>query len=188
MSLQAQNRPSQSLGSQPKTAAWRRETSSHEAPKHEWQTARNEGVRSAFVKARVRVAIATLLLLFTALSGLLIYELLLLPAKTIFIAAIAEDYRWPLPPSGWSHEDIDALRSNPRWPNDRTARSCRFPGCRAAKPWRSLPYSSTARPGRRTATAPRSFTSAPTALSTAKADLACLCRETIRWTAAVGCA
>jgi hypothetical protein len=79
---------------------------------HEWQTAGSDGVRSVWAASSRTIVVGLLLFCFLGLAALLVHELLLLPAKTTLIAAVAEDYRWPLPPCGWSHEDIDNLKNS----------------------------------------------------------------------------
>ncbi|TVS13001.1 MAG: VWA domain-containing protein [Planctomycetaceae bacterium] len=48
-------------------------------------------------------------LLFLGSAASLVYYLILSPAKTPMVAAIALDYRWPLPPNAWTREDVDGL-------------------------------------------------------------------------------
>ena len=56
-----------------------------------------------------QIGIGLFLILFLTSAACLVYYLILLPAKTPLVAAIAVEYRWPLPPNGWAREDLDSL-------------------------------------------------------------------------------
>ena len=59
-----------------------------------------------------RIGIGLLLILFLTSAAFLVYYLILLPAKTPLVAAVAVEYRWPLPPNGWAREDLDSLTNS----------------------------------------------------------------------------
>lgn len=112
MIQQSQDNPGGAVAQRPKSAVWRKEPTAARPPEHEWQTAGRHGAGLVSVASRRKVVISGLLAAFVGLTALLVYELLLLPAKTTVIAAVADDYRWPLPPSAFSREDIDHLKSS----------------------------------------------------------------------------
>ncbi len=101
---------SEPVGRRPTPAGWRKETAAPAPPQHAWQTGGNAGLRSMLPASR-GIGVGILLLGFVGLTALFVYELLLLPVKTQLIAAVAGDYRWPLPPDSWAAEDIDGLRA-----------------------------------------------------------------------------
>jgi len=102
----------------PATSApgWQRKTpTAPTGPQQPWKTPDgSDGVGSgdSLRVARHRIHIGILLALFLALAALFVYYVVLLPAKTRLIAAVAVDYRWPLIPNGWAQEDIDGLKAN----------------------------------------------------------------------------
>jgi hypothetical protein len=89
-------------------AAWRKEPVSSPPLGHSWRTAGRVGGRVSASSSH-RIAVGALFATFVGLTSYLVYELLLLPARTTLIAAVADDYRWPLPPNAWAREDVDAL-------------------------------------------------------------------------------
>jgi hypothetical protein len=48
-------------------------------------------------------------LLFLGSAASLVYYLIMSPTRTPMVAAVALDYRWPLPPNAWAREDLDGL-------------------------------------------------------------------------------
>ena len=62
-------------------------------------------------RGRVRryIGLCLLGLLFLGSAASLVYYLILFPAKIPLVAAVALDYRWPLPPNAWTREDLDGL-------------------------------------------------------------------------------
>ncbi|MCL4201023.1 MAG: VWA domain-containing protein [Pirellulaceae bacterium] len=57
------------------------------------------------------VGLFVLGMLFLGSATSLVYYLILFPAKIPLVAAVALDYRWPLPPNAWTREDLDGLES-----------------------------------------------------------------------------
>jgi hypothetical protein len=60
-------------------------------------------------KVRRTVGLGVLGLLFLLSAVGLVYYLILFPVRTPLVAAVALDYRWPLPPNAWTREDLDGL-------------------------------------------------------------------------------
>lgn len=94
-----------------RTAQHRRGAAAAEAKDH-WKTGsatQRAGARRGRTSLRRHLGLLLLGLLFLISAASLVYYLILSPAKTPLVAAIALDYRWPLPPNAWSREDLDGL-------------------------------------------------------------------------------
>ncbi len=77
-----------------------------------WKTgsaAKRSGARRGRTSLRRTMGLVLLGLLFLGSAASLVYYVILSPAKTPMVAAIALDYRWPLPPNAWTREDVDGL-------------------------------------------------------------------------------
>ncbi len=78
----------------------------------DWQSGGSVGTasrRRALARFRRRLVLGLLGLAFLGSAAALVFYLILLPAQTPLVAAVAWDYRWPLPPNAWAREDLEGL-------------------------------------------------------------------------------